>query len=474
VVSPADPPTQPQAAPHGAATTYRYVPGGGAATVVRMPSSNANGLALDPAGKVLAAEHGSRSVTRAAAEPLDRLGPRRIHGRVLAMRWVVMASAVLVVGCGRIDFAAQPTDPELAASNGAEVPPGIALGAWSLGDSLVSSDDGAIVDAISGRSIRPAGTGLLAGIWFEANVERGLFAARSLRTSGKITFHGSRAVIFLIEGRAELGGTLQLGGGGQAPEDAGPGRGRGGTTASSPARGCGGGAHGTAPDDVIAGNDSDGGGAGGSAGTPGGAGSGNPRSGVAGAACNAPTLEPLIGGSGGGAGGVFGDVRIGGAGGGGGGALQITSATEIEVLGGVDAGGGGGENGRTAPPAGSTDWGGGGGGGAGGAILLEAPRVSISGLVTANGGGGGGDVGAGTGQRGTASALPATGGDGVIAGGAGCAALAAATAGADITGGRDAAGGGGGCGRIRINTSGAPAITGTISPPPTIGPLRFR
>jgi gluconolactonase len=48
-------------------TTYRYVPGGGAATVFRMPSANANGLAIDPAGKVLAAEHGSRSITRAAA-----------------------------------------------------------------------------------------------------------------------------------------------------------------------------------------------------------------------------------------------------------------------------------------------------------------------------------------------------------------------------------------------------------------------
>lgn len=47
-------------------TTFRYVPGG-AVTAFRMPSSNANGLALDPSGALLAAEHGSRSVTRAAA-----------------------------------------------------------------------------------------------------------------------------------------------------------------------------------------------------------------------------------------------------------------------------------------------------------------------------------------------------------------------------------------------------------------------
>jgi gluconolactonase len=47
---------------------YRYAPGAaGAPTVLREPSSNANGLALDAAGALLAAEHGSRTVTRAGA-----------------------------------------------------------------------------------------------------------------------------------------------------------------------------------------------------------------------------------------------------------------------------------------------------------------------------------------------------------------------------------------------------------------------
>lgn len=44
---------------------YRYVPGT-PPTVLRMPSSNANGLAIDNDGTLIAAEHGSRSVTRDA------------------------------------------------------------------------------------------------------------------------------------------------------------------------------------------------------------------------------------------------------------------------------------------------------------------------------------------------------------------------------------------------------------------------
>lgn len=43
---------------------YRYSPGGGEPVVHREPSGNANGLAIDSEGRLLAAEHGSRSLTR--------------------------------------------------------------------------------------------------------------------------------------------------------------------------------------------------------------------------------------------------------------------------------------------------------------------------------------------------------------------------------------------------------------------------
>ena len=45
-------------------TVYRYTPGGGAPVIHRMPSGNTNGNALDNAGLVIAAQHGTRSVTR--------------------------------------------------------------------------------------------------------------------------------------------------------------------------------------------------------------------------------------------------------------------------------------------------------------------------------------------------------------------------------------------------------------------------
>jgi gluconolactonase len=48
-------------------TIYRYQPGGGAPVPLRAPSGNANGNAVDAAGALLSAEHGSRSVTRTTA-----------------------------------------------------------------------------------------------------------------------------------------------------------------------------------------------------------------------------------------------------------------------------------------------------------------------------------------------------------------------------------------------------------------------
>ncbi len=47
-----------------ASTIFRLVPGGGPPTPLRMPSGNSNGLAVDGAGVLIAAEHGTRSVTR--------------------------------------------------------------------------------------------------------------------------------------------------------------------------------------------------------------------------------------------------------------------------------------------------------------------------------------------------------------------------------------------------------------------------
>lgn len=45
-------------------TIFRYNPTGGSIMIERMPSGNANGLALDANGDLIAAQHGTRSVTR--------------------------------------------------------------------------------------------------------------------------------------------------------------------------------------------------------------------------------------------------------------------------------------------------------------------------------------------------------------------------------------------------------------------------
>ena len=162
-------------------------------------------------------------------------------------------------------------------------------------------------------------------------------------------------------------------------------------------------------------------------------------------------IVPLKGGSSGG-------KREIGSAGAGGGAVQIVSAQSINVykLGSISMPGNGGRANA------------GHGAGSGGAILLEAPVISIAGVLAVNGGGGGGADLHANGLAGFASDLPASGGvtDNAANGGAGSAAEVIKGGDGDdfkiLTSG---GGGGGGAGWIRINTSdGTADITGIISP----------
>jgi hypothetical protein len=155
-------------------------------------------------------------------------------------------------------------------------------------------------------------------------------------------------------------------------------------------------------------------------------------------------LVPLLGGSAGGSG------IDGGAGGG---AAQFVAGTTITVSGSISAPGGPGSIG-------------GAGGGSGGALLLEAPAVTVSGVLATNGGGGGSNYDNG-GMGGQAGATPAQGGGGGsgASGGNGSAAATIAGSPGAVNAG-DVGGGGGGAGHIRINTmSGVATLTGgTLSP----------
>lgn len=308
-------------------------------------------------------------------------------------------------------------------------------------------DTGAITGGVSRAAGQSDGssTGIgyaqLAGVSGGAPLAVFMFHNLDLDYGGSVRFTGSRAVVFLVANRFASRGTIELGASRAMRSQPGPGGGVGGTF-TRPAGGCG-------PGEPGQRSGSDDGGGGGGGGATDGGGGGVPAGasgGAGGVGCLPFNLVPLRGGSGGG-GGRPGGSSITPSGGGGGGALQITALVLIDIdAGSINAGGGGGDGG----PGGISDTGSAGGGGSGGAILLEAPTVRISSIVTANGGGGGapGDRFTGSGGAGgNATTLsPGSGGEGFggADGGDGGYYLR------DAEGGASGAGGGGAVGAIVV------------------------
>ena len=198
----------------------------------------------------------------------------------------------------------------------------------------------------------------------------------------------------------------------------------------------------------------DGGGGGGNA-TAGSAGSPTfsipPLPGAGGGAAQADHFEPLIGGCPGGDDGMNGN--LGGRGGAG---IQLVSGTAINLpsTGIINVGGQGG--GKNA------------GGGSGGTLVLQAPNISIVGLVAANGGSGG--ACSNYGNAGTLGVTPAAsvGGCGSSHSGTGGTATLAPT---PASGAAEGAGGGGAVGRVLIETADGTYGTGTVSAKVTAGQL---
>lgn len=225
-----------------------------------------------------------------------------------------------------------------------------------------------------------------------------------------------------------------------------------------------------------AGGDDSGGGAGGAGGSfqakggDGGRGdennNGNPNGKApGGTAGNAQTTAVVRGGCKGGDGGTAGGQR--GAGSPGGGAVYLIAGTSITVgtNGAVYASGAGGLFGSNCD--------GGGGGGSGGMIGFDAPMITVTGRVAANGGGGGGGGGSGSaggvGGDGTTTsfnARAAAGTSGNPNGAAGGLGSAIGNPGGGLGNNGDCGGGGGGGGVGFVWTHGT--VTGTqISPPAT-------
>ena len=165
----------------------------------------------------------------------------------------------------------------------------------------------------------------------------------------------------------------------------------------------------------------------------------------------------------------------GGTGGPPGGAIYLLAGDSITIAatGKLNASGAGGAGGS----AGFDASGGGGGGGAGGLIVLDAARVSSTGVIFANGGGGG--AGGGNdgrndaGNAGTDPIAPTTaaaGGTGTNnggAGGAGGAGITAPLVGRNGSGNFPQCGGGGGGGATGVIKVFGGTLGGTVSPPPS-------
>jgi hypothetical protein len=263
-----------------------------------------------------------------------------------------------------------------------------------------------------------------------------VIAATDLTVTGAVTAIGAKPLVLVATGTLQVDGTLDVAShrGGQT----GAGAVAADATLCDP---------GTPP-----GNS--GGGAGGSFGAIGG--NGGNAGGIAGAIKPTNVLR-------GGCSGQDGKTGTNGTKGAGGGAVYLIAGTKIAVTGAINASG-------AAGTAGVTGNAGAGGGGAGGLIGLDAPMVTNSGAIFANGGGGAEGSGNNTaGNNGNESALgiaaaatasASNGGDG----GAGGAATAAGTGGNAATFG--GGGGGGGAGAIKLFQATSIA-GGVVSPPPS-------
>jgi hypothetical protein len=285
--------------------------------------------------------------------------------------------------------------------------------ALSIGPTiLIDGDTGAIGNTSQPEMVRPSGTGTKNGISYELHDGIAVFRFASLSISAPTTPIGSHAVALVAAGQITISSTVDAqapcrGDGSLGGHAAATGPGAGQSGGGGNAKGGGGGGHGGA------------GGRGGNNGSSGGNANGD------------DVISMLVGGSGGGNAGS----NLGGAGGG---ALQLVSGTMIGISAGINVGGCGGGAGTLALTSAA-------GGGAGGTLVLEAPHITIPGILAVNGGGGGG---VNAGEDGLLARTAADGGNGGGTGAAG----ATATGGDGAASGQAAGGGGGGIGRIRINT----------------------
>jgi gluconolactonase len=120
-------------------TIYRYT-GTGAPVVHKMPSNMSNGLAIDGAGKLVAAEHGSRSVTRDGTQIASTFEAKQLNS----------PNDAIVAADGTIYF----TDPPFG------LPGGTPSALGFMGVFRIAPDGTLTAERRGGTAERPNGIGL--------------------------------------------------------------------------------------------------------------------------------------------------------------------------------------------------------------------------------------------------------------------------------------------------------------------------
>jgi gluconolactonase len=139
-------------------TIYRYMPGGGPPTALRTPSANANGLAVDGTGALIAAEHGSRSVTRDAVAIASTFEGNRLNS----------PNDVIVADDGTIYF----TDPPYGINANQRELDFNGVFRLTTGGTLTAEHRGAVASRPNGIGISPDGKTL----YVADTAERNLYA----------------------------------------------------------------------------------------------------------------------------------------------------------------------------------------------------------------------------------------------------------------------------------------------------------
>jgi hypothetical protein len=262
-----------------------------------------------------------------------------------------------------------------------------------------------------------------------------VFAMKSLviEQSAQVAVHGSRPLVILALDTIEVRGGLDA----TATREA-----RGGGFAQTPTGKGGSPGGGAATRNFSAG----GGGAFCGKGGSGGFATDDPPASKGGTPFGNAELVPLFGGAAGG--GAPNDLD----GGAGGGAIELVAGNSILIGSGgyVSVGGGGGAAN-------------GGGAGSGGAVLIEAPSVTVNGVIAANGGGGAIYNGGASGQPGQPDDTTALGSTSTAGHGSAGETIDGGDGSNDDVSRNSSGGGGGGAGRIRINSSSGKATFGANS-----------